>query len=802
MRRTTTPPSEFPFHRALSLEPLVDLWRSYDRDGTDADLRALAQRVLQRYSAAEALHGTIEDVATLEPHAELLDTLFTALFAPGSVRRERAAACVPYGLTAIHQTPAFRELDVLRPESFRSGEEANLTLRSIMHAYHHLLHRCYDVPARFDYSLTVRSTDPATGLPRYWRMDVDMGYCDVRRSEGAPELDAAGGRRLLDEPENLELWRRTLPPEHFTFEGIMLVTAFDVTDEEILSQLKHELLGPQEHSAAEHADVLEGYLRALLRIPELSVGLLALEGEDLEGISRARAIGRSLLVSEGTVPRCSNVGDSYYGRLFDHDGPLIVSDLRQGSVHSPFERHLIDKGYRSLMLVPLKRHGRLVGVLELASPNPERRSAETTITLERVSVLFTSAIARALEEREMTLQALIKRHYTAVHPAVEWRFREAAMKLMMREDAGDSDEIRQPEPIVFENVHGLYGMSDVRGSSTLRLNAISKDIGQQLLLARRVLEQAESSTGLAALAELRHRLSRFLDGNALAPNVQDETIVLRFLSSEIEPVFEELAGYGDAVAEAVAAYRRAVDSDLGMVYRQRRSFDQAITQVNDIVSRYLDFQQERAQRIVPHYYQRNRTDGVDHTLYAGASLLRRGRFSPLHLRSLRLWQLETTCGIIRALERKRSSLAIPLELAHLVLVQSAPLAIRFRQDEKQFDVDGAYNVRYEIVKKRIDKAHVQSSSGTGERLTQPGRIAVVYTRDEERAEYVNYIDYLISEGLLQNDLDDVEDVEVEDLPGVTTLRALRVTGVVEPRPQPRSSATERASRRRRALERQ
>ena len=49
---------------------------------------------------------------------------------------------------------------------------------------------------------------------------------------------------------------------------------------------------------------------------------------------------------------------------------------------------------------------------------------------------------------------------------------------------------------------------------------------------------------------------------------------------------------------------------------------------------------------------------------------------------------------------------MPMELstAQLILVHGTPLTIRFRLDEKQFDVDGAYNIRYAILKKRIDKA--------------------------------------------------------------------------------------------------
>src|SRR5688572_32009050 len=97
-----------------------------------------------------------------------------------------------------------------------------------------------------------------------------------------------------------------------------------------------------------------------------------------------------------------------------------------------------------------------------------------------------------------------------------------------------------------------------------------------------------------------------------------------------------------------------------------------------------------------------------------------------------------TCGIAVRAHRLRDRLPIPLETTHLILVQHAPLSIRFRFDEKRFDVDGAYNVRYEIIKKRIDKAVIR---GTAERLTQPGQVALVYSHPSEAHEWREYIEY-------------------------------------------------------------
>ena len=115
----------------------------------------------------------------------------------------------------------------------------------------------------------------------------------------------------------------------------------------------------------------------------------------------------------------------------------------------------------------------------------------------------------------------------------------------------------------------------------------------------------------------------------------------------------------------------------------------------------------------------------------------------------------------------------PLETTHLILVQHTPRSIRFRFDEKRFDVDGAYDIRYEIVKKGIDKAVVE---GTSDRVTQPGKIAIIYSQSPEGREYRGYIEYLQSRGYLTSE---VEELDLGELQGVQGLRALRVAVALE-----------------------
>ena len=207
---------------------------------------------------------------------------------------------------------------------------------------------------------------------------------------------------------------------------------------------------------------------------------------------------------------------------------------------------------------------------------------------------------------------------------------------------------------------------------------------------------------------------------------------------------------------------------MGTVYGLRRDFEESVSILNERLTTYLDQEEADAQAIFPHFFERHRTDGVDYLIYIGASLMEEGDFNNLYLKNLRLWQLKVACGMAWLTEQLKSSLKIPLDTAHLVLVQDTPLSIRFRFDEKRFDVDGAYDIRHEIIKSRLDKAVVK---GGRERLTQPGKIAIVYSHPDEALEMGRHIDFLRSEGYLSGD---PETLELEDLPGVQGLRSLRV----------------------------
>ena len=241
-----------------------------------------------------------------------------------------------------------------------------------------------------------------------------------------------------------------------------------------------------------------------------------------------------------------------------------------------------------------------------------------------------------------------------------------------------------------------------------------------------------------------------------------------FVRDEINALLIDQLHNNTSFADSIKAYQSTIDFSTGLRYQAQQDFTDAVQYINEQVACYIDEKQKQAQQMFPHYYERFKTDGVEHTMYVGQSITKSKKFTSLSLKNLRIWQLQTMCEMERYFYEKQKDLPVDLKAASLILVFNQTLSIRYRMDEKQFDVDGAYNASYEVIKKRIDKAFIKNKN---ERLTQAGKIAIVYTQKQDKREYLKYIEYLQKKGLLQ---EEVESLELEELQGVSGLFALRV----------------------------
>ncbi len=759
----------WPFPVALSLEPLIQFWTGA-RDAEDCSARgALAGIIGREIAKVPELRGTIADPAVLEPHRDVLDVLMAAAFPPALCEQEYGAALIPYVLQSFYATPAAGRL-LIGPDGRLRGR-VNLapslvaSIRRAM-AYAVVLDRVYGIRLELDYPIVLTVPDPDTGLDRHFKVLLDPRFIEVEVQGDPPPLPPGSRERLPAALMTPDVLADLLPSDRFRLRGFLLFRAIEITDQEVLSAIKRDLIDRESIVSSARFEGLQARLRTLLRRPLLHFGLAVLEGDRVLVLNCSTRMERECIFADSRHHDIREFEGSIYARAVQTGTPMIVGDLAAHPGRTAVDEHILASGVRTLLVAPLHYQDRVIGTLELSSPEAHDLDATHLPKLQEVLPLFSMAVQRSMEELNTRIQAVIKEKATAIHPVVEWKFRRAVLNSLERHPEAPAFEM---DPIVFDRVYPLYGLADVRGSSTQRARAIQVDLLGQLALAREVVDAAHRGRALPVLHELLYRLDRHAGHIEVNLSSGDETGVLAFLQGEIEPLLDHLAGFGPAVRERAAAYRAALDPRLGTVYAERRRFEESLTALTDAVSGYLDLEEQAAQAMFPHYFEKQKTDGVDYQIFVGASLLEDGGFDPLYLKNLRLWQLMVACGIALRSHQLGPRLSVPLEIAQLVLAQSAPLAIRFRFDEKRFDVDGAYNMRYEIMKKRIDKAVVRA---TTERLTQPGRLAIVYGQPAEAAEYRGYVEYLQSLGYLAPG---VEDLALDELQGVSGLRALRVT---------------------------
>jgi hypothetical protein len=763
-----TDSTELPFRIQFNFKKLIAWWQEQlnDANSFEADR---ATEVFKRLKKSPILTESFADVAIIDKYQEDIQLLLSPFFPSLTTTNETRAACMPFQHFFFNVTKRFAT--ILDAADGDIGIPYNNSDFMYVFGCIPMLNTIYGAGINYARNFYFDIPDKKSSILRRYRAFFNGDFAEARPLKKI-DLNEKDIRELVNNFDNIELWKKKIPPQSFVFEGITIITLFEVTREESISALKYDLLKKDALVMPDMVERIKINLGGLLNVPQLKTGFISWNKE----INMLQSLGygfwNSIVLSDKKTKKIDEAfcHDSQQA-IFNKKNPFVIPEINEEpAVKNVLSGQLIKHKLKSYIAIPLIYNEELVGVLELGSEKANELNAITPHKLQEVVPLFTSAVKRSQEEFENQLETIIRQKCTAIHPTVSWRFTEAAERLVNSQrffaDAAMED-------IVFADVYPLYGQVDIQGSSTRRNQSIQADLVEQLTLAKKVLDTAVNKFSLPIYKELQFRIDRYIEKLEEGLAAGDENQVLEFLKAEIYPVFNHLHTLSHELHEALLDYEKRLDPALGMVYKQRKDYEQSVKLINDKVSDYLDKTQQAAQKMFPHYFEKYKTDGVEHNLYIGQSMVNNKTFHSLYLQNLRLWQLLVICETENAVRHLTSNLKTKLEICSLILVHSNPLAIRFRMEEKKFDVDGAYNIRYEIMKKRIDKALVRE---TNERLTQPGKIAIVYSQDKEAKEYLNYLHYLQSINYIGPEVDRLA---LKDMQGVTGLKALRVEVVYQ-----------------------
>lgn len=597
------------------------------------------------------------------------------------------------------------------------------------------------------------------GFPEVHGIEIDPRFYEVHHQ--GKKLTTKHIDTVIESFDKPKALLTLLPPTEYSFSGFFALRTHDVTLRTLHHELQRTLTSDgQGLMDGEHFANICGILRRIFQSDNLRFSLAVTFGDVfLVAAEHACRSGGCVFQQTKHVSKSDWTG-SVLAAAEKNKESFTRFRPGQGDRSNTLDHELLQCDRDWSIVIPLRQGERSLGYLVVATPCPREHFTMNLVEFDLILPVITLSVEQSLHQAQMSIDAKIKDSCTAIHPTVEWRFQSAAARsLIQNEDS--MAEIR------FDQVFPFYAVSDIRGSSNFRNAAILADLRKQVDEATRLFEEAKEAADFPIFSKVLFELRQAKINLDVPLSAGTETTMLTFFKERVHPSLSLVSSLSGQLAASVKRYRDQLDAQQICFSLQRSAFEESVSQVNTALTRDILDRQKLAQQCVPHYFETQATDGIDHGIYAGQSLLKSGIFANFHLDNLRLWQLEAICSAERICQQLRPHLPIPLELAHLVVAHEGPISLRFSYQEKKFDIVGAYSVRYELLKKRIDKAEVKE---TGERITQPGSLVVIYSTESERRVYISDLNYLADTGQIAGNY---EDHALGDLQGVSGLRALR-----------------------------
>ncbi|RYD56795.1 MAG: hypothetical protein EOP56_10400 [Sphingobacteriales bacterium] len=754
-----------PAKSELSFKPFISYLENLIRD--QPLKKAMFETMIVKFKSdlSGREHVKIEEAAVFKDLLELVYILLNPLITHAAKHVWALSTPVPgeifYSTDAFYNFHTSENFSVLagdfETKNILSGKEKGFI-------YQLILRRFYNIDFSVCSDSHIQGLNPKTRNPVFYKIEIDTRFLEVSYTEQLPDLDIALVESWLLDSKGEKYLETLLPLSNFQIRGFSILQFTDVTEEHAIEKLQNII---EDHEKDVLAEGINETLQSLAGSRNLRFGILPFIKLNSRAIYLDESSTNSLLMAAALKYRVKQ--DVYNSLIEQYEKHPEVRVHNNISINifgaQPLQRILKNAGIESFALLPVVYLKKVVGVLEVYS-NEKVFIDQKLLSRLQAAIPYIGLLFKHIsEEFADSIEQAVRDDYTSIKSSVKWKFNEVVWAHSKKSRDISTVKIGK---VSFDKLYPFYGAVDIRQSSMERNNAVLEDITLQIKMLEQVLKVLPSILDYPFTVVMAMNEQKWLNCFEAYEATGDEITFNQLVQEEIEPFLLQAAEASIEIEELVRPYLNSVLEADGIVHKNRRELERSRQMVNSSINRYLTHHQKELQKIFPHYFDRFRTDGVEYDIYLGQSIAPHKIFTMEHVKHMRLWQLKSMAEIGLIIRNLQPQLSKPLQTTQLIFVHSSPISISYRNDEKRFDVEGAYSVRYEIIKKRIDKISLKNKD---ERLTQPDKIALVYLSQSEEEEYMEYISVLQREGFLK---DDVEFLELEELQGVYGMKAIRV----------------------------
>ncbi|MEK7255974.1 MAG: hypothetical protein AAB316_14580, partial [Bacteroidota bacterium] len=533
--------AKIPYVTKLSFAPMLRFWETKTQED-DAAVRLLAAEILAKAKQTPAFWKPIEDLSLLEYHRDTFELLMAGIFPPCLRATQLGRATKPFDLQAFFITPPFEKmLFDQRLKCTVQQQKASVSDMATLRACLLILGEFYGENRQLQPELTFTIEPENGGYRQHFKSLQVAQFFEVVKKKPLKKLSPKHIRQLFDNIFDLEAWLDALPPSHFEIHGIAGYELVDVTSEESISHLRSLLLQKDALTNPQNIPKLETLMKSYLRLPDLHLGILTNLCQDDKNEAARFNLSQGLLKTKpGTsIANASKSRLSVHEKACKYQEFVLVEDFKKLDYPTPTDEALKKAGFNSYLAAPLKGQGnQLIGLLELGSPKAYDLNSFAEWQLREILPEFSRAVERILEETNNRVEAILRDKFTAIHPSVEWRFHQVALRYLERLDSKGKAVM---EPILFKDVYPIYGQVDIVSSSQTRNHAIQQDLVAHLNLVKMVLEVAQEKIDFPLVLRYLQRTGQQLEHLEDMMQSSEEPQFIDFILNEIHPLFNEIA---------------------------------------------------------------------------------------------------------------------------------------------------------------------------------------------------------------------------------------------------------------------
>ena len=261
---------DFPLDITISFHRVIEQYEDRLKVEENPIAKKYIESLLGYIEKYPKLVEGINNIEDLEKYKDPIKILLDDLFPNVLSNNEIKAVSIPYHNILFNHSNRLKKIIDAGGKDFKPSMREIDDNAAYINACINILNKYYDF--NIDFSRPPYYDIPdENGIEKHYRASLNGDFVELYPKEDAKEITQEDVDDLLQNVENIDLWKEKFPPNSWKFYGFVIANMYDATADVSISNFKTSLLS-NENDYDNFVDEFETILKSLYGIQDLEVG--------------------------------------------------------------------------------------------------------------------------------------------------------------------------------------------------------------------------------------------------------------------------------------------------------------------------------------------------------------------------------------------------------------------------------------------------------------------------------------------------------------------------------------------------